>query len=164
MHKRMVHHGQRPLLKLVSFKLVVGLEALQDVLFSSLASTGTYFPQEPYYVSWQDFDLGIPSLILTWEMTIISILFLWSFNFEPYRQLALDGEKIQASSFQAFFQAFDFSDVYRGVRYMLVCLTQSTYMEGRVDGRKVEGLPGSEVSDGDEMNSFENKMPLMRAA
>lgn len=160
MHNHLANHGHRPLLKLVSFKFVVGLEAMQDILFSALAESGTYFPKPPYHVSWSDFDVGIPSLILVWELTIISIVFMWSFSFEEYRRLALQGEKIQTSSWKAFLDALDVRDVWQGVKYMLTCFTSSTYLEGPVDNRTVRGLPEHRDSDDHEINAFENKISV----
>lgn len=151
MHKHLANHGHRPLLKLFSFKLVVGLDATQAILFSALADTGTYFPKWPYHVSWNDFAVGIPSFILIWELTIVSFIFLWSFTFEPYKKLALEkGEKVQPQSWRAFIQALDMRDIFHAVIYMFTARGNSEYHEGPVDGRPVQGLPETPASDSDE--------------
>lgn len=141
MHSRLESHGHRPALKLVSFKLVVGLEAAQDILFAALGQSGAYFPTAPYRVSWVDFSTGIPLLILVFEMTIVSVAFMWAYSFEEYRRMVLRGDKVLVPSWRAFFGAFVSADLWRGVGYMFTCFTNSTYHEGHVDGRVVEIMP-----------------------
>lgn len=150
MHSHLKNNDHRPILKLLSFKLIVGLEVLQSILFSVLADTGIYFPKPPYHVSWDDFTTGIPQLILVYELTIVSIVFMWSFSFEEYRRLLIRGEPILAPTWKAFLQIFDLRDIWQGVRYMFTSFTSSDYLEGVVDGRRVDGLSehklGSEQS------------------
>lgn len=140
MHSRLQNHGHRPLLKLISFKLIVGIEALQDVLFSLLAETGVYFPKPPYHVSYSDFAVGVPQFILVWEMTVVIIVFMWAYTFEDYRRMLVAGEPILMPTWRAFLDVLDLSDTWKSFKYMFTCLTSSTYLEGVVDGRLVPGL------------------------
>lgn len=136
MRFQLQHHSA--MLKLVSFKAIVGLEAVQDILFSALGETGVYFPKPPYRLSWVDFSRGIPEFLLLCEMAIVAVAFLWSFTFEPYREAVVRGENIKSSSWKALFSAFDLSDIWNSVVYMFTCFTSSTFLEGRVDGRVIE--------------------------
>lgn len=133
MHDMLSNHGHRPFLKLVSFKAIVGIDALQDILFSALAGSGTYFPKPPYHVSWADFDKGIPAFILVWEMSVVSVIFLWSFTFEPFRKMVMEGERVQISSRKAFLAAFDVRDIWQGFKYSFTAFTSNSYLEGTVD-------------------------------
>lgn len=134
--KDQLHH-HRAMLKLASFKLIVGVEAMQDILFSALGDSGVYFPKPPYHVSWADFSVGIPQFILMIELAIVAFVFLWSFTFEPYRDMVYRGEKVNVSSWKAFLNVFDVWDIWKGFAYMFTCFTSSTFMEGPVDGRVV---------------------------
>lgn len=140
MDPHLTNNGHRPFLKLLSFKLIVGLEAFQGILFSVLADTGIYFPKSPYHVSWFDFTIGLPQFVLVFELTIVSIVFMWSFSFEEYRRLTIKGEPILAPTWKAFLQTFDLRDISQGTKYMFTSFTSSDYLEGTVDGRAVNGL------------------------
>ena len=139
MHQHLTNHGHRPMLKLISFKAIVGLEGLQDILFASLGNSGAYFPKPPYHVSWADFSRGIPQFLLSLEMVIVSVAFLWSFTFQDYKKLMLQGQH-PYGAWHCFADTFDVSDIWQGVKYMFTCLTSSTYLEGYADGRVVDGL------------------------
>lgn len=147
MNSILTNQGHRPTLKLVSFKLIVGLEAIQNILFPALGDDGIYFPTPPYHVSWSDFAIGIPQLILIVEMAIASVVFLWSFSFEEYKRLVIKGEPVRAPAWRAFFQTFDIRDVWQGVIYMFTAFTRSEYLEGPVDGRIVEQIPAAKRQD-----------------
>ncbi|KAK4945638.1 hypothetical protein LTR10_015257 [Elasticomyces elasticus] len=121
---------QRTLLKLVSFKGVVGLEGFQDILFPVLADTSVFKPKPPFYVSWNDFAKGIPQFILVWEITIVAFLFVRSMTFEPYRQAVQRGIPLAATPGSAFLDSVNVMDIWRGVKYMFTSFTSSTYMEG----------------------------------
>lgn len=143
----------RALLKLVSFKLIVGIEAAQDIIFSSLGDTGIYFPKPPYRVSWADFTVGIPEFILVFEMAIVAFVFLWSFTFEPYRADVLKGEKVKATSWKAFVSTLNLSDLWKGMIYMFTCFTSSTFLEGVIDGRDI---PNATPHAGNTHTGFEH--------
>ena len=164
MHSHLMNHGHRPMLKLVSFKFIVGLEAIQDILFSALADTGVYFPQPPYRVSWADFAIGVPQLILVFEMVGVSIAFLWSFTFEDYRSIAVAGEGNLTPTWRAFAEVMDVSDIWQGVKYMFTCFTASTYLEGPIDGRAVERLAETTTGKSDDHSMrFENDINPAKA-
>lgn len=105
------------LFKLISFKVVVALEAFQNFVFPILADKGFFLPSAPFFVSFNDFSQGLPSFIFIWELTIVSIVFLYSFGFERYRPSALFGAPVLASPGSAFLSSFSTVDIWRGVAY-----------------------------------------------
>ncbi|KAI1611961.1 organic solute transporter Ostalpha-domain-containing protein [Exophiala viscosa] len=121
---------QHTLLKLVSFKGVVALEGLQDIIFPVLADTSVYLPKPPFYVSWNDFAKRISQFILVWEILIVAIVFIRSMTFEPYRQAVQRGVPLAATPESALIDSINPMDIYRGVKYMFTAFTSSTYMEG----------------------------------
>lgn len=156
MHELLVNHGHRPMLKLLSFKTIVWLEAFQDILFSALADSGVYFPTPPYHVSWLDFELGIPQLILALEMTLVSFAFLSAFSFEEYRRAVWEGHKVLAPSWKALLTLFNLSDIWQGVKYMFTCFTSSTYLEGLIQDQTPAGLDVSRDSGNEKALSSAN--------
>lgn len=116
MHEALERYGC--FFKLVSFKGVVGLEAIQSIIFPVLAETQVFKPKPPYYVSWNDFAKGLPQFILVWEMTIVAIMFLRSFSFQPYLRDVRRGVPVSATAGSAFLASFSPVDIIRGVRYM----------------------------------------------
>jgi hypothetical protein len=111
------HKGQ---FKLWSFKGIVGLETTQQVLFTSLASARVFYPEPPFHFSWNDITIGIPNLILVWEMVIVATMFFWSFDFRRYRELALsDRSRVQATAGRAFLEVVNISDLYRCAAYAI---------------------------------------------
>lgn len=105
--------------KLISFKSVVGLEALQSFIFPTLASQQVFFPTPPYHVSYNDFAKGLPSFMVIWEITIAAIVFLHSFEFKPYRQAIHEGQPPVASVGGAILQTLNPMDIIGGVFTML---------------------------------------------
>jgi hypothetical protein len=140
MHDLLANNGHRPLMKLISFKIIVGIEGMQDIIFASLGDSGVYFPKPPYRVSWSDFSRGIPQLLLSLEMVAVSIAFLWSFSFDDYQKLVILGEKPHGQFWRCLGDALYPLEIWQGVKYMLTCFTSSTYLEGPVDGRSLAVL------------------------
>lgn len=160
MHYILSDKGHRPILKLFSFKFIVGLESLQAILFSVLAEKGIYFPKPPYHVSWADFAIGVPQLVLSYELVFVSILFMWSYTFEPYRALVLEGHQVTVPSWKAFSEGLDLTDIWAGFKYAFTCFTKSTYLEGSVDGRFVHSPTQTDGhASGDEPLQFKNGLP-----
>jgi hypothetical protein len=94
MHQQMQPH--LAIAKLWSFKTVAGLDALQVVIFPTLAAHRVWTPSWPYYVSYNDFALALPNFLLVWELVFVSAAFLWSFNFNRYRDHVLHNAEVPA--------------------------------------------------------------------
>lgn len=63
LRQQLGEHGT--LFKLISFKGVVGFQAIQDVLFSVLAEKRLFYPTSPYHISYNDFSKGIRTCYLS---------------------------------------------------------------------------------------------------
>ncbi|ENI06331.1 hypothetical protein COCC4DRAFT_135661 [Bipolaris maydis ATCC 48331] len=71
------------ILKLATFKGVLGLNILQSFIISILAGKGVLKPTE--YMTFHDINTGLASLILALEMPIFAILLVFAFPPRPYK-------------------------------------------------------------------------------
>ena len=107
-------HEHLALLKLASFKIVVGLDALQTILFPTLAENGVFTPTPPFRVSWNDFAYALPNFLLVAEVLICAASFLWAFNAARYRQQT---QAHKSSALVALRDVLKISDIWAGVAY-----------------------------------------------
>ncbi|GLB08453.1 hypothetical protein AtubIFM57258_004342 [Aspergillus tubingensis] len=72
----------KPLLKLMAFKLIVGLILLEKILFLILTSTKvlTYPPSMTYI----DTLMGLPTMLICVQMVPLSFLVLYAYRTKPY--------------------------------------------------------------------------------
>ena len=126
--RRMKGHleGKKVYFKLFSFKLVVGLEILQSVLFSVLSAERVFPPTK--YVSYDDFATGLEWFILTFEMIFVSIMFITAFEFAPYRQDARNGIP-REGLFRAVLEITNPMDFIHGTWWMLTCFSKKYSVE-----------------------------------
>ncbi|KAH8669499.1 organic solute transporter Ostalpha-domain-containing protein [Tricladium varicosporioides] len=73
---------RRPLPKLIAFKAIVFLTFIQNIIFSFLNSSGVLKPTSHY--TFQDLSVGVPSLIISIEMVIFSLAFLYIYRTREY--------------------------------------------------------------------------------
>ena len=115
MQEDLKHH--RALLKLFAFKSIVGLQFIQDILFTFLAEYRVYTPTE--YVSYEDFTTGIPNFILCWELFGFSLLFIKAFEYHPYRVKVQEGHPVQKSVRRAFLDSMNVLHIFTACRFLL---------------------------------------------
>ncbi|KAH7093706.1 organic solute transporter Ostalpha-domain-containing protein [Paraphoma chrysanthemicola] len=94
----------RILLKLFTFKSIIGLNVLQTFVISILSGHNVLKPSK--YLTYHDVDTGLASLILACEMPIFSILMLFAFPSTPYRSSGP-----AAGPLSAIVDAFNISDL-----------------------------------------------------
>lgn len=111
-HKRTLA-ATKGLWKLVTFKCVVGLQFIQQIVFNILAEQSIFFPEPPYLVSWNDFDKGLPQLILAWECVIVAVLFLWTFGFGEFRRAYNQGAR-KGGVGRALVSVININDIVKG--------------------------------------------------
>jgi hypothetical protein len=110
---------QRAVAKLWVFKTVVLLDTTQSTVFSFAAGRGVYTPSEPYLMSWNDFAKGIPLLMLSVELVVCAICFLWVY--QP-KQYLVNGPPPE-SPFAALLQTVDPRDI--------VVATMQSFLPGK---------------------------------
>ncbi|CAN9148750.1 unnamed protein product [Alternaria alternata] len=102
----------RIILKLATFKGILGLNFLQSFIISLLAGHGALKPTK--YMTFHDINSGLASLILACEMPIFAVLLLFAFSPLPYKQQGSPA----AGPVSAVVDAFNISDLlsafYRG--------------------------------------------------
>ena len=117
---------QRAFAKLAVFKIIVILEAVQGTVFSFLAGNGTFFPSPPYYISWNDFARGLPQLILSVEVVLSAVGFIWIYDYKQYR---LDGPLTFSGSVgTAILQTVNPIDIVKAT--LAAFLNKNTYSTG----------------------------------
>jgi len=144
------HHG---VLKLIAFKSLVGLQATQAIIFSTLASKRIWSPSK--YVSYMDFLEGVPNFMVCWEVFFCSLLFLKAYSFAPYKAKLQQGAVAQRGSFKAFIALFDPLDIWRGYRYLVTGHLRLSPGSGKESG--------SNLSTDKYGNAAQNENGLTRA-
>lgn len=79
-HKYMEQH--RPLMKLLAFKLVVGLVFLEQILFMILDSTNVLHPTK--YMSYADIHIGLPTMIICVQLVPFAFFIHYAYSTKPY--------------------------------------------------------------------------------
>ncbi|KAH7413086.1 organic solute transporter Ostalpha-domain-containing protein [Cadophora sp. MPI-SDFR-AT-0126] len=79
--KPRINH-RKPLSKLVAFKGIVFLNFIQNAIISFLESSNDLKPTKHY--TFHDLSVGIPNLLLSLEMVIFSVLFLYIYRTTEY--------------------------------------------------------------------------------
>ncbi|KAF3767465.1 DUF300-domain-containing protein, partial [Cryphonectria parasitica EP155] len=130
----------KPFLKVLSIKLVIFLSFWQSVIISIISSSWLTLLHSTSTLQYPDISTGIPALMLSVEMFIFSILHIYAYPWQPYRQGAPivfypkpnpDAREPQENTPQpplgvgrALVDAFNFWDVVkafgRGMRWLFV--------------------------------------------
>ena len=149
-------HEHLALFKLLSFKIVVALDAVQVIVFPILAENRVFQPSPPWLVSWNDFALVLPNFMLAIEMVFVAVGFIWSFDFTRYRnQIIRDGEPPRASPGAAFLDVLNISDIWAGVAYAFWGRTSSSWYESTESG---EALRDGAAHDNENTDYDANKI------
>ncbi|KAJ5219627.1 hypothetical protein N7468_008831 [Penicillium chermesinum] len=74
--------GHSPLLKLMAFKLIVGLSFLETILFTILKSTNALKPNST--LTYGDVNFGLPNLIVCLQTVPFALFFPFAYSHKPY--------------------------------------------------------------------------------
>ena len=104
----------KPLLKLVSFKLIVGINFLQTFVFSIL--TGQNIIHGSKKVTGKDYTYGIPAILVSVEQIFFAIFFHYSFRSREYHEDMLKEQGMRKMGiFAAAGHAFNPMDLLEGM-------------------------------------------------
>ncbi|KAJ8116211.1 hypothetical protein OPT61_g2311 [Boeremia exigua] len=127
------------LLKLFTFKSIIGLNVAQTFVINILAGHGTLSPTK--YMTYHDINDGLASLILACEMPIFALLMIFAFPSKPYKNV---NKAAPVGPVGAIVQALDIRDllgaIFRGP--MRLIREQEREMR-REDSIKMDMQPGS---------------------
>lgn len=116
----------RPLGKLVTFKVVLPIEAFQNFIFQILALPGVGVFAPTYHISTYDFSVGIPAFMLCCELLFFALSFWWSFSYTPYRKLAAEGRQ-KFGFWRGMWDVINITDIIDGIGYLLKTLAPSSF-------------------------------------
>ncbi|OLN88154.1 Transmembrane protein 184C [Colletotrichum chlorophyti] len=126
----LAHH--QPLAKFLSFKLVVSLTFIENIIFWILRDVGVLSPTPK--LTWADLRVGIPSMLICIEMFPLAIFFHYAYSYRPYvirsgrarHALAGDPEAHEAQAYTggplglwALVQAWNPMEILRAIRFGL---------------------------------------------
>ncbi|KAH7631159.1 organic solute transporter Ostalpha-domain-containing protein [Sordaria sp. MPI-SDFR-AT-0083] len=124
---------QQPFLKVLAIKLVIFLSFWQSVAISVGTSETIHVIKPNSVLAYPDIKVGIPSLLLCFEMACFAILHLWAFPYAPYtprnsnRGMNFDGRAKKQGGplgILALWDAINIWDVVkgfgRGIRWLFV--------------------------------------------
>ncbi|TVY40956.1 Transmembrane protein [Lachnellula occidentalis] len=110
---------RKPLSKLLAFKAIIGLSFLQNLVFSFLQSSMK--PTDHY--TYNDLTIGLPNLLLSVEMIVFALAFLYVFRAHEYYSnkvssvvpLGHGGYQGGFLGIKAIIQAFSLIDIIKGI-------------------------------------------------
>jgi len=123
--------GHHIVFKLVTLKLVIGLELLQRAVFSGLTQHGVL--KQATHISYMDWTVGIPQFLTVCEMFLFSWSFIFAYTWKPYK-LGNDLAVEKHSFFKGVFDAWNITDILYGALYTLK-------LRSLVNQTKGESLP-----------------------
>lgn len=110
------HHsrlqGRHPRLKLWTFKSVVFLEFIENVVFSALAAKQAYRPTQ--YASYYDMSIGLNQFVISCECFLYAFMYLKAFEFGSYRKALKEGRLSRGSPLSAILDIINPRDILFG--------------------------------------------------
>ncbi|KAI0859835.1 organic solute transporter Ostalpha-domain-containing protein [Xylaria cubensis] len=107
--------ARNPTSKILSFKAVVLLTFLQDIIFEILVSAHAFKNTETLRV--QDFSIGIESLLVCAEQCAVAIWFQWTFSAKEYRQIQQEPAPQKMNVLKAALDVLNCTDLFAGSVY-----------------------------------------------
>ncbi|KAI1735807.1 organic solute transporter Ostalpha-domain-containing protein [Xylaria scruposa] len=107
--------ARHPTSKILSFKAVVLLTFVQDIIFEILVSAHAFKNTETVRV--QDFSIGLESLLVCAEQCAVAIWFQWTFSAKEYRQIQQESAPQKMNAFRASLDALNCTDLFVGSVY-----------------------------------------------
>ncbi|KAF8862960.1 hypothetical protein BDZ45DRAFT_702611 [Acephala macrosclerotiorum] len=119
--KSTINH-RKPLSKLIGFKAIVFLNFIQNTIFTFLTSGNDLHPTS--HITFKDLSIGLPNLIISCEMVIFSLAFLYIYRtqeyiFKPTTSTAVPlghgGYQGGFMGFRAYREALNILDILQGI-------------------------------------------------
>ncbi|KAF1931206.1 uncharacterized protein M421DRAFT_417864 [Didymella exigua CBS 183.55] len=133
----------RILLKLFTFKSIIGLNVAQTFIINILAGHGTLTPTK--YMTYHDINDGLASLILACEMPFFAVLMLFAFPSKPYKN---SNKAASVGPIKAIVQALDIRDLLGAIVRGPMRLVREQEREIRREGSMKMELQGGRSGSG----------------
>ena len=112
--------------KLLAIKGIVGLSALQTLIFTILSSTGAVEPSSKFY--YDDIYFGIPSILICGEMVLFSLFNFYAYSFKPYT-VTSSGAGLESQPFKG---GAHYQGGFLGVKVILAAMNPTEIASGLV--------------------------------
>ena len=133
--------------KLIVFKLIVIIQLVQRIIFTTLALRKKLHPSK--YVSYLDWTVGLVPFLTCIEVLIFSVILLWPFSNSPYLKDGMlytpQGAKLGLGA--ALLDAIDIRDIFKGIQWR-VKLMEDVIIHGERE------FPGENAESG-KLQMFE---------
>lgn len=113
--------AHKPILKLISFKLIVFINFVQTIIFSVLSGKNVLKGSSTLDVL--DLNIGLPNILLCFEQVCFAIFFHYSFRSREYHEESRVGGPRRLSVFAAIASSLNPLDLLSGFAHMLDFLT-----------------------------------------
>ncbi|KAI9713527.1 MAG: hypothetical protein M1820_000909 [Bogoriella megaspora] len=131
--------SHKPLLKLLSFKLIVGLNFLQSIIFSFVSGDHDVIDKLGAKFTFNDLRVGLPNLILCFEAVLLALMMHFTYRSREYHT---NNGRTRMSTFRAFLDSFNFMDILRGIVLIPV------YLSGGGSNQRTKTFEGYERYEG----------------
>ncbi|KAI1178629.1 organic solute transporter Ostalpha-domain-containing protein [Nemania sp. FL0916] len=120
--------ARKPTLKILSFKAVILITFVQEIIFDILVSTQAFKNTETMRV--KDWSIGLQSLLVCIEQSLVAIWFQWSFSVKEYRQFHRESPDKKMNIFRAALDALNCTDIFAGAIYAIRLLVSGVGPRG----------------------------------
>lgn len=133
--RKMRHYfsNHRAAAKLWSFKLLILLIAIQELVFGALTSARIWHPTPK--IGYFDLAVGVPNLVKCIEVFIASVVFLWSYSPSFYQKLAKEHPQQRRSIGKAILDVLNVWDIMVGAWFALKTLVPTNFGQKKVQTR-----------------------------
>ena len=141
--------SHKPFWKLVSFKLIVFLNFLQDLIFSFVSANHSVIAKTGPKFTFNDLAIGIPNLLVCFEQVLLALMMHYTFRSREYHP---NNGRTRMSTLRAFLDSFNWSDLFLAIARIPVIFAGGS---GNRRTRTFEGYERQKMgSDAEPMTDY----------